>query len=114
MLQLAANPTSGSPVAAPVATMPESRPSAQVAEAPDPNGRQRKNSMIGRANGSADVNPHRLTAPVSHWTLQAGSVIAASLITGLNSDLPGLVTAQVTANVYDSVDRKRTRLNSSH
>src|SRR3546814_723933 len=33
MLQLAANPTSGSPVAAPVATMPESRPSAQVAEA---------------------------------------------------------------------------------
>src|SRR3546814_11674231 len=34
---------------------------------------------------------------------QAGSVIAASLITGLNSDLPGLVTAQVTENVYDSV-----------
>src|SRR3546814_13757165 len=79
MLQLAANPTSGSPVAAPVATMPESRPSAQVAEAPDPNGQQRKNSMIGRANGSADVNPHRLTAPVSPWNLQAGSVIAASL-----------------------------------
>src|SRR3546814_16500608 len=83
--------------------MPESRPSAQVAEAPDPNGQQRKNSMIGRANGSADVNPHRLTAPVSPWTLQAGSVIAASLITGLNSDLPGLVTAQATENVYDSV-----------
>jgi type IV secretion system protein VirB10 len=35
--------------------------------------------------------------------LQAGSIIAASLITGLNSDLPGLVTAQVTQNVYDSV-----------
>jgi type IV secretion system protein VirB10 len=33
----------------------------------------------------------------------AGSVIAASLITGLNSDLPGLVIAQVTENVYDSV-----------
>lgn len=32
----------------------------------------------------------------------AGSVIAASLITGLNSDLPGLVTAQVTQNIYDS------------
>ena len=32
-----------------------------------------------------------------------GSVIAASLITGLNSDLPGLVTAQVTENVRDSV-----------
>jgi type IV secretion system protein VirB10 len=34
--------------------------------------------------------------------LQAGSVISASLITGLRSDLPGLVTAQVTENTYDS------------
>jgi type IV secretion system protein VirB10 len=34
--------------------------------------------------------------------LSAGSVIAASLITGLRSDLPGLVTAQVTERVYDS------------
>jgi type IV secretion system protein VirB10 len=33
----------------------------------------------------------------------AGSIIAASLITGLNSDLPGLVVAQVTENVYDTV-----------
>jgi type IV secretion system protein VirB10 len=29
-------------------------------------------------------------------------VITASLITGLRSDLPGLVTAQVTENIYDS------------
>ena len=36
-------------------------------------------------------------------TLLAGSVIAASLITGLNSDLPGMVTAQVTQNTYDTV-----------
>lgn len=34
--------------------------------------------------------------------LQAGSVIAAALITGLRSDLPGQVTAQVTQSVYDS------------
>jgi type IV secretion system protein VirB10 len=34
--------------------------------------------------------------------LSAGSVISASLITGLRSDLPGLVTAQVTERVYDS------------
>ena len=34
--------------------------------------------------------------------LQAGSVIPAALITGIRSDLPGLVTAQVTQNVYDS------------
>jgi type IV secretion system protein VirB10 len=33
----------------------------------------------------------------------AGSVIAASLVTGLDSDLPGFVVAQVTENVYDTV-----------
>ena len=32
----------------------------------------------------------------------AGSVIVASLVTGLNSDLPGLVIAQVTENAYDT------------
>lgn len=45
----------------------------------------------------------RLVEPVSPWTVQAGSIISASLITGLNSDLPGLVTAQITTNVHDSV-----------
>ncbi|HET6526770.1 TrbI/VirB10 family protein [Sphingopyxis sp.] len=75
---------------------------AATATAPDANG-QSKAALAGRANDSADTNPHALAAPASPWTLQAGSIIAASLITGLNSDLPGLVTAQVTENVYDSV-----------
>lgn len=69
----------------------------------DPNSQQRKNELVGRSNEGDDINPHRLTAPVSPYTLSAGSIIAASLITGLNSDLPGLVTAQVTENAYDSV-----------
>ena len=69
----------------------------------DPNGQERKNALVGKANETADINPHALVQPVSPWTLQAGSIIAASLVTGLNSDLPGLVTAQVTENVYDSV-----------
>lgn len=34
--------------------------------------------------------------------LRAGAVIAAALVTGINSDLPGQVTAQVTSHVYDS------------
>jgi len=69
----------------------------------DPNGQQRKNAMIGRANQEEDINPHSLLQPVSPWTLHAGSIIAASLITGLKSDLPGLVTAQITENIHDSV-----------
>src|SRR3546814_2390644 len=95
MLQRAANPEVAQGGVAPTAATPELSPLAQAAEAPDPNGQRRKNAMVGRANDGAEVNPHRLIAPVSPWTLQAGSLIAASLITGLNSDLPGLVTAQV-------------------
>ena len=34
--------------------------------------------------------------------LQAGAVISAALITGIRSDLPGQITAQVTENIYDS------------
>jgi type IV secretion system protein TrbI len=41
-------------------------------------------------------------APPSPYVLQAGAVIPAALITGLRSDLPGQVTAQVTEDVYDS------------
>ena len=75
----------------------------ETAGGADAGGQQRKNGLVGRPGEGDQVNPHRLTAPVSPWTLHAGSVIAASLITGLNSDLPGIVTAQVTQNAYDSV-----------
>src|SRR5690606_5259665 len=44
-----------------------------------------------------------LIAPRSRFELQAGHVIPAALVTGLNSDLPGRVIAQVTAPVFDSV-----------
>ncbi len=48
------------------------------------------------------VAPDRLQPPASPYLLQAGSVIPAALITGIRSDLPGQITAQVTQNVYDS------------
>ena len=48
------------------------------------------------------VAPDRVMAPASPYILQAGSVIQAALITGIRSDLPGQITAQVTQNVYDS------------
>jgi len=52
----------------------------------------------------ADIyNPHSFQRPVSPFTLMAGSIIPASLVTGLNSDLPGFVIGQVTENVYDTV-----------
>ncbi|WP_114951568.1 TrbI/VirB10 family protein [Sphingosinicella terrae] len=51
---------------------------------------------------SGDVNPHALRPAPSPSTLSAGTIIPASLVTGLNSDLPGTVIAQVTENVRDS------------
>jgi type IV secretion system protein VirB10 len=51
-----------------------------------------------RRTTSAD----RLTDPPSPYVVQAGAVIPAALVTGLRSDLPGQITAQVTSNVYDS------------
>ena len=48
------------------------------------------------------VAPDRVMAPASPYILQAGAVISAALITGIRSDLPGQITAQVTQNVYDS------------
>ena len=54
------------------------------------------------ATGS-DLNTSTLAAPPSPYLLAAGSIIPGSLITGLNSDLPGMVTAQVTQNVFDTV-----------
>jgi len=52
--------------------------------------------------GTDDTNPHLLRPAPSPWTLTAGTIIPVSLITGLNSDLPGTVVAQVTENVRDS------------
>ncbi|MCP5399167.1 MAG: TrbI/VirB10 family protein [Sphingomonas sp.] len=49
----------------------------------------------------------RVVAAPSSSLLQAGSVIPAALITGIRSDQPGLVTAQVTENVYDSLTGRR-------
>ncbi|WP_179506223.1 MULTISPECIES: TrbI/VirB10 family protein [unclassified Sphingomonas] len=68
----------------------------------DPNAQGRKEAFVGSLDPRGDINPHVLTPPPSPYILSAGSVIAASLITGLRSDLPGLVTAQVTENTYDS------------
>ncbi|MBO9547132.1 TrbI/VirB10 family protein [Caulobacter sp.] len=39
--------------------------------------------------------------PLSPWEIKAGALISAALITGINSDLPGPVIAQVTAPVFD-------------
>jgi type IV secretory pathway VirB10-like protein len=47
--------------------------------------------------------PLTLERPASPYVLQAGTVLPALLLTGVNSDLPGELEAQVSLNVYDSL-----------
>jgi len=56
------------------------------------------NASVDRRTTASD----RVMAPASPFVLQAGAVIPAALITGIRSDLPGQVTAQVTEPIYDS------------
>jgi type IV secretion system protein VirB10 len=79
----------------------EPAPSEKAGAGPsDGAGAQRKLDFA--RGGEGDLNPHRLTIAPSRWMLSAGTAIQASLVTGLNSDLPGMVVAQVTSNVFDS------------
>jgi len=66
------------------------------------NGQDRKLAFLNAAVDRRTVSPDRVRAPVSPYVLQAGNVIPAAMVTGLRSDLPGQVVAQVTENVYDS------------
>lgn len=73
-----------------------------IDSARDLNGQQSKPDFQHKAERGGGINPHAVTPAASPYVVSAGSVIAASLITGLNSDLPGVVTAQITQKVYDS------------
>lgn len=61
-----------------------------------------REAFLTRPTSRDPVSAERLAPPPSSYILQAGSVIPAALITGLRSDLPGQIAAQVTAPVYDS------------
>ncbi|MDB5392670.1 MAG: conjugal transfer protein TrbI [Rhodospirillales bacterium] len=69
----------------------------------DQNDQQRKVDFVNQAAARSIYNDHGLQTPASPYEVLAGTVIAASLLTGLDSDLPGMVTAQITEDVHDTV-----------
>jgi type IV secretion system protein VirB10 len=77
-------------------------------EAPplDPNAMHNmQDRKLAFVNGPVDrrtVSQDRLANPASPYVVQAGTVIPAALLTGIQSDLPGQVTAQVTEQVFDT------------
>jgi type IV secretion system protein VirB10 len=68
----------------------------------DPNGQATKEDFFNQDIRDLGYLPNRVVPQLSLYELKRGSVIPATLITGLNSDLPGRITAQVSQNVYDS------------
>lgn len=67
--------------------------------------------ITGHTNGVAQqisasdqvYNSGEIQSPRSPYQVMAGTLVSATLVTGLNSDLPGQVIGQVTENVYDTV-----------
>ncbi len=96
------------PVASAVTSTAPRTTLAIPAEAPplDPNAVQNmQDRKLAFVNGPVDrrtVSPDRLANPASPYVVQAGTVIPAALLTGIQSDLPGQVTAQVTEHVFDT------------
>ncbi len=79
---------------------PKSAPAASISA--DASSSDHKLAFLNASPDHQTQSPERIEALPSANVLQAGAVIPAALITGLRSDLPGEVTAQVTQNVYDS------------
>ncbi|MBR0945520.1 TrbI/VirB10 family protein [Bradyrhizobium liaoningense] len=90
---------SASAAMAPAATPPVDAGSAQ-------NMQDRKTAFLNASTDKRTISPDRLEAKASPYVVQAGTVIPAALITGIRSDLPGQITAQVTEAVYDSPSGK--------
>jgi len=66
------------------------------------NGQQGTNFNVGNSTDQAVT----LHPPASAFSVMAGSVIPAVLVSGINSDLPGPILAQVSQNVFDSATGK--------
>ncbi|ARP98040.1 TrbI/VirB10 family protein [Pseudorhodoplanes sinuspersici] len=96
------------PITAAAASSMPGTTHAVPAEAPplDPNAMQNmQDRKLAFVNGPVDrrtVSQDRLANPASPYVVQAGTVIPAALLTGIQSDLPGQITAQVTEHVYDT------------
>ncbi|RSC21432.1 conjugal transfer protein TrbI [Agrobacterium sp. FDAARGOS_525] len=73
----------------------------------DPNGQKSKEDFFNTDLKDLGYLPNRVVPQQSLYELKRGSVIPATLITGINSDLPGRITAQVSQNVYDSATGHR-------
>jgi len=81
-------------------------PASTAAQPNDPtasqNRQDQKEAFMAKGGDAATSNTGSLQAPASPYTVMAGTIIPAALVTGINSDLPGQIIAEVTQPVYDT------------
>ena len=68
---------------------------------PDPNGWERKDAFT-KQDLPEEYSKHTVNSPRSVFELKSGTLLPCVLISGLNSDLPGNMIAQVSENVWDT------------
>jgi type IV secretion system protein VirB10 len=66
------------------------------------NRQDQKQAFVANGGDTATRNPASLQLPASPYQVMAGTIIPTALVTGINSDLPGQVIANVTEAVYDT------------
>ncbi len=85
-------------------------PASTAAEPTDPtavqNRQDQKEAFLSKARSTQTRNSGSLQMPASPYQVMAGTVIAAALVTGIKSDLPGDVIATVTEPIYDTATGK--------
>lgn len=69
----------------------------------DQNLQGEKRGFSGERGNNSPYLRGTLVAPLSPYEIKAGSILPALLITGVNSDLPGQLVAQLGENVFDTV-----------
>ena len=89
----------------PLAAGPTST-AAQPADSTAVQNRQEQKEAFRKAGTTETRNSGDLQMPASPYQVMAGTVIAAALVTGIKSDLPGDVIATVTEPVYDTATGK--------
>lgn len=67
----------------------------------DPNAQGEKKAFL-HDTSTTPTNIARLQDPITPYELKAGTVIPGVMISGINSDLPGFITAQIRQTVYDT------------
>ena len=84
-------------------------PASTAAQPSDPTAvqnRQDQKEAFLKGGSTETRNSGHLQMPASPYQVMAGTVIAAALVTGIKSDLPGDVIATVTEPVYDTATGK--------